>query len=266
MLQLIYFISRFGGAVRMSPEERFWCGVIVAVIFGGAFIYLVYRHISTRDRRSWDKGMIPKNFKPTQKNILELFIAASGAIVRRDMDSHYLKFSFIDKYLKANFEDIYYNAAASYNYSMRHVVKIDSLASWSNKYLSKEWKIKLINFLAGIAAYDGGINDDEQRHLLVLMTKMNLELIDFEPIYAEKLTRKNERIYTNESSYSKLDFFYKILGLEKTASIDEVKAAYRRLVKLTHPDRFVNESPEIQKHMSEKFREVQTAYEFIVNS
>ena len=40
---------------------------------------------------------------------------------------------------------------------------------------------------------------------------------------------------------------------------------YRRLVKLTHPDRFMNESLEVQKQISEKFRSIQEAYESIVN-
>ena len=167
-----------------------------------------------------------------------------------------------------NFREVYYYADESYKYSMKHVVKIDSLASWSNQHLSKGWKVKLINFLAGIAAFDGGINADEQKYILALMNKLNLEITDFEPIYREKLTRRNERNYQNEESsrYSSSDFFYKVLGLERTASVEEVKTTYRRLVKLTHPDRFMNESPEVQKEMSEKFRKIQEAYESIVNS
>lgn len=252
----------------MSPEERFWSAVIVAVMFGGSFIYLVYVKIILRGRggREWDEGIIPKNFKPTKKNIFELFIAASGAIVRRDLDNHYMKFPYIDKYLAENFKDVYYNANTSYTYSLNHVVKIDSLASWSNKHLSKEWKIKLINFLAGIAFYDGGMNQDEQRHLLILMTKLNLEITDFDSFYKEELLGGNPRKFQNGSNYSALDLFYKILGLEKTASIEEVKTTYRRLVKLTHPDRFMNEPSDIQRQMSEKFREIQTAYESIINS
>lgn len=267
---ILYFNSlllRFGGGVaRMSPEEHFWTGVIVALMFGGTFAYLIYIKIRTRGSSSWDKGVIPKNFKPTEENMFELFIAASAAIVRRDLDSHYLKFAYIDHYLMKYFQAVYYRAVDSYQYSLSHVVKIDSLASWSNKHLSKEWKLKLINFLAGVAAYDGGINSDEQRHLLLLMSKMNLDITDFEPLYREKLTRENERNYRHETNYSQPDFFYKVLGLDKTASIEEVKAAYRRLVKMTHPDRFMKESLEVQKQMSEKFREIQMAYESIVNS
>ena len=268
MLQIIELLPRFGGVDTMSEQERFWSKVIFGVIFGGTFAVLIYRKLTKRGGGDWDKGIIPKSFKPTRANLFELFVASSAAIVRRDLENHYMKFPYIDEYLKKHFDDVYYKAVDSYQYSLNYVVKIDSLASWSNKHLSKEWKIKLINFLAGVAVYDGGINSDERQHLLVLMSKMGLQITDFEPIYKEKLTHHNERNYQHEASsnYSKSDFFYKVLGLDKTASVEEVKSTYRRLVKLTHPDRFMNESPEVQKQMSEKFRAIQEAYESIVNS
>lgn len=266
MLQIVELLPRFGGVAAMSPEERFWSKVIFAVIFGGTFTYLIYIKINTRGGGSWDKGIIPKSFKPTKENIFELFVAASAAIARRDLENHYMRFAYIDEYLKKNFADVYYKAVDSYQYSLSYVVKIDSLASWSNKHLSKTWKMKMINFLAGVAVYDGEINTDERQHLLVLMSKLGLEITDFEQIYREKLTNQDDRKYQSETGYSKLDFFYKVLGLEKTASIEEVKATYRRLVKLTHPDRFMNESPEVQRQMSEKFRHIQESYESIVNS
>ncbi len=269
MLELNSFILRIGGSIKappMSEEERFWFMIIAPVIVGGIIIYFIYAKIKTRGGESWDNGIIPEHFKPTIENIFELFIAAAGAIVRRDLDNHYMKFAYVDKYLATNFRDIYYNSVESYTYSLNHALKIDSLASWSNKHLSKEWKVKLINFLAGLAVYDGGFNLDEKRHLLILMGKLNLEISDYEHVYREKLTSQNERKHQHETTYSKSDFFYKVLGLERTASIEEVRTTYRRLVKLTHPDRFMNESPEVQKQMSEKFLQVQEAYESIVNS
>ena len=38
--------------------------------------------------------------------------------------------------------------------------------------------------------------------------------------------------------------YYKILGVEKTASDDELKSAYRRLAKQYHPD--INKTPEAE--------------------
>lgn len=253
-------------ASEVSTQTDYFTGAIV-IFFVLAIVasLFILSYFNGKAERTWDKGLIPKDFKPTDENVFEIFIAAACAMVVRDLDNYYRKFPYIDKFLHENFRGAYYHAAESYDYSMRHIVKMDSLANWSNQHLSEALRIKMINFLAGIAAYDGGINDDEQRYLLALMSKLGLNLDHFDSVYREKITRKNERSYRAQASSSGIDHFYSVLGLEKNASLEEVKAAYRRLVKLTHPDRFAKESPEVQKQMSEKFREIQTAYESLMS-
>src|SRR3970040_746587 len=52
--------------------------------------------------------------------------------------------------------------------------------------------------------------------------------------------------------------YYKILSLDKNASDDEVKKAYRKLAKKYHPDKNPND-----KVAEEKFKEVSEAYEVL---
>jgi molecular chaperone DnaJ len=51
--------------------------------------------------------------------------------------------------------------------------------------------------------------------------------------------------------------FYDVLGISKTASKDDIKAAYRKLAKQYHPD--LNKAPDAEK----KFKEVQEAYDIL---
>jgi WD40 repeat protein len=56
--------------------------------------------------------------------------------------------------------------------------------------------------------------------------------------------------------------YYAILGLQPNALPDEVKKAYRQLVKIWHPDRFPNGS-EQQEEAEEKFRQIHQAYQVL---
>ena len=57
---------------------------------------------------------------------------------------------------------------------------------------------------------------------------------------------------------SKRDY-YEVLGVEKTASDDEIKKAFRRLAKKYHPDA----NPDNKKEAEAKFKEVNEAYEVL---
>ena len=53
--------------------------------------------------------------------------------------------------------------------------------------------------------------------------------------------------------------YYEVLGVEKTATQDEIKRAYRKLAKKYHPDA----NPDNQKEAEAKFKEVSEAYEVL---
>ena len=63
--------------------------------------------------------------------------------------------------------------------------------------------------------------------------------------------------------YEDSESAYKILEIEKTASNEEVKAAYRKMVKKYHPDKLQHLGEEHVKGAEEKFKQVQKAYEQI---
>lgn len=55
---------------------------------------------------------------------------------------------------------------------------------------------------------------------------------------------------------------YKILGVDPSASDEEIKKAYRDLARKYHPDRFAS-NPDMAELANEKMKEVNTAYEEI---
>ena len=69
--------------------------------------------------------------------------------------------------------------------------------------------------------------------------------------------RNNEKHMTSE-----INRCYRALELEPGASLDEVKQAWRELVKVWHPDRFPNDT-KLQRKAQERLKEINGAYEIL---
>ncbi len=55
---------------------------------------------------------------------------------------------------------------------------------------------------------------------------------------------------------------YKALGVDPNASLDEIKAAYKKLVAKYHPDKYANNP--LRELAEEKLKEINEAYEYII--
>ncbi|GGH38346.1 molecular chaperone DnaJ [Mangrovimonas yunxiaonensis] len=108
-------------------------------------------------------------------------------------------------------------------------------------------RLQLLHFLFGIANADGHVSDAEVSQILTISGYLGINQRDFESIKA--------------MFYSNSDNAYKILEIDKSATVDEIKKAYRRMAKKYHPDKVIHLGKEHQKGAEEKFRQVQGAYE-----
>lgn len=61
---------------------------------------------------------------------------------------------------------------------------------------------------------------------------------------------------------SEMDDYYRLLGLNPGASEEEIKEAYRDLIKVWHPERFSND-PRLKEKANEKLKELNLAYEVL---
>jgi DnaJ family protein C protein 7 len=62
---------------------------------------------------------------------------------------------------------------------------------------------------------------------------------------------------------SKRKDYYKILGIQKNATDDEIKKAYRKRALIHHPDRHASSSNDEKKEQEKKFKEVGEAYKIL---
>lgn len=108
-------------------------------------------------------------------------------------------------------------------------------------------RLQLLHFLFGIARADGMVTESEVRQIYTISGYLGISARDFGSIKA--------------MFYDSSDNAYKILEITKDASVDEIKAAYRKMAKKYHPDRVQHLGEAHQKGAVEKFRQVQEAYE-----
>lgn len=108
-------------------------------------------------------------------------------------------------------------------------------------------RLQLLHFLFGIAKADGQVTEKEIREIYTMSGYLGINNKDFESIKA--------------MFYNSINNAYKILEIDKTATVDEIKKAYRKMAKKYHPDRVIHLGKEHQEGAEEKFRQVQEAYE-----
>lgn len=110
-------------------------------------------------------------------------------------------------------------------------------------------RLQLLHFLFGIAKADKHVSEVEMREIYTISGYLGISSRDFESIKA--------------MFYNTKENAYKILEIDKTATVDEIKTAYRKMAKKYHPDRVVHLGKEHQEGAEEKFRQVQEAYEYL---
>jgi DnaJ like chaperone protein len=110
-------------------------------------------------------------------------------------------------------------------------------------------KLQLLHLLFGLAASDGFPSDAE----ITVISQIS-HLIGVNPRDLESI--KAMFIVNNDSAY-------KILEVERTATDDEIKKAYRRMAIQYHPDKVHHLGEEYQKDAQEKFKKINDAYEKI---
>ncbi|XP_033185553.1 tetratricopeptide repeat protein 2 isoform X2 [Bombus vancouverensis nearcticus] len=86
---------------------------------------------------------------------------------------------------------------------------------------------------------------------------------DLEKVYKMDKSSDNKRLLMEAKlalKKSKRKDYYKILGIDKNASTDDIKKAYRKRAMVHHPDRHPNATEGEKKEQEKKFKEVGEAY------
>ena len=116
-------------------------------------------------------------------------------------------------------------------------------------FMPVEHRLQLIDFLIVIAKADGTVHPAEIE--AVKQVAVNLGVIE---------QMVNQMLSLGGDS---LDDAYRVLGISPSATNEEVRAAYRNMVKLNHPDRVATLGDDVKEAATRKLQEINRAKEMI---
>ena len=186
----------------------------------------------------------PQDFELHLISLCSIVIKADGSVTQQELN--YVRQYFLSTYGKEKANAIFrtFNEVVK-----KREVSAQRICSYLNQRTRYEVRLQLVHFLFGIAGADGGVSQAEVEKLREIAGYLRLGPRDFESIKA--------------MFFESADTAYTILEIERTATDDEVKKAYRNMAKKYHPDRVNTQDEAIKKGAEEKFKQVQKAYEQI---
>lgn len=179
-----------------------------------------------------------------------ILMALSAAVMKADGKVLKVELSYVKAFFQQQF---------GHQFSTQHLqvlkqyldsdIPITQICSDVRVHLRPESRLQLIHYLFGIAKVDGDVSPSELNVIANIASMMGIPQADFDSV-------KN-------MFYRNVDSDYKILGIEESASDEEVKKAYRKMAVKFHPDKVSQMGEEFQKGAQEKFQKIQEAYESV---
>ncbi len=186
----------------------------------------------------------PADFELNLLSLCSIVIKADGKVSQSEMD--YVRQYFVQTYGKERSNAIF----RTFNeVNKKREISAQRICAFLNQRTRYEVRLQLLHFLFGIAQADGSVSASEVSKIEEISRYLKVAFRDFESIKA---------MFVKSA-----DTAYKILEIERTATDDQIKKAYRNMAKKYHPDRVNTENEAIKKGAEEKFKEVQKAYETI---
>lgn len=168
---------------------------------------------------------------------------ADGKIVQSEL-------SYVKKYFIQSFGA---ETAQEVTLMLRDILKqeihVDDISRQISKHLDYASRLQLLHLLFGISMADGQTNPDEVKTIERISYYMGINDKDF-------ISIKSMFVADTDSAY-------KVLAIDKSASNEDVKKAYRKMATKYHPDKVSYLGEEFRIKAKEKFQMLSEAFEKI---
>lgn len=216
---------------------------------GGIVGFLVGSAFETSNKSSFKGGKRVEG-PTTRGDFMVSLLVLSAAVLKADGKIKKGELDYVKKYFLRSFGN---EAATDAIKMLRDILKqeipLSDVSRQIGQHLDNSSKLQLLHYLFGIANADGHIERTEVDLIQVISNYMGVNGSDFTSI--------------KSMFYKDLHISYSILGIDKNASNDEVKKAYRKMAVEYHPDKVSYLGEDVQNSAKEKFQKIIEAYESI---
>jgi DnaJ like chaperone protein len=189
--------------------------------------------------------------RATQYDFPTMLMALSAVVMKADGTVKRVELDYVKSFFTAQFGNQF---TREHLQVLKHFldngqIPITDICNDIRNRISVDGRIQMVHYLFQVAKADGHVDDRELKIIEQLANKLGIPAMEFDSV-------KN-------MFYRSADSDYKILGIEASASDEDVKRAYRKMAIAFHPDKVAQMGEEYQKGAKEKFQQIQDAYENI---
>ncbi|MBN2765937.1 MAG: TerB family tellurite resistance protein [Paludibacteraceae bacterium] len=214
-------------------------GFALGSMFEGSSATSTRQSTYTRTTRSTTEG----DFKMSLLVMIACVMKADGNVQKAELN-------VVKRFLVTNFgEDGALEALQILKRILDQPLNEREMAMQINLFMNYSAKLQLVHFLFDVAYSDGHVNAAELKVIQTIASVFRITAADFESLKAPYVKNVDK------------DWAYKALEIDPTASIDEIKKAYRRMAMKYHPDKVNSLGEDVKKSATEKFRTINEAYE-----
>jgi DnaJ like chaperone protein len=185
----------------------------------------------------------PGDFVMSLLVLVAAMMKADGRVLKAELD--YVKKFFVQQFGESTARE----ALKMLRDIMKQEIPVRDVCVQIGNNMDYSSRLQLLHLLFNIAIADGIINSSELEAIEKMSGYLGIASSDFSSI---------RNMFAPETDSS-----YKILEIDRTATDEDVKKAYRRMAMKYHPDKVSHLGEEFRKSADEKFKKVNEAYDKI---
>jgi DnaJ like chaperone protein len=189
------------------------------------------------------RSFLPNDFSAALLVLCAAVIKADQKVMRSELE--YVRTFFNRQFGEAHTKE----RMLLFREILKQEIMIGQVCEQIRNHVDPPSRLQLLHLLFGLASSDGQASAVEINVISQISHLIGVNPRDFESMKA---------MFVKE-----VDSSYKILEIEKIATVEEIKKAYRRMAIKYHPDKVHHLGPEYQKDAQEKFKKINEAYDRI---